>query len=123
MHWQLFFTLITGHYLADFALQTEFMAVKKAKAFVEPIGFHALTAHAAIHGLVAGVISGHFWVGVFVAVTHWLIDFGKASDLIDNRFPHTAGARRHGQTHGMYGIHLDQALHILVLLIATALVS
>jgi hypothetical protein len=123
MDWQLFFTLIAGHYLADFALQTEFMAVKKAKAFIEPIGFHVLTAHAAIHGLVAGVISGHFWVGVFVAVTHWLIDFGKASDLIDNRFPHTPGARRHGQTHGMYGIHLDQTLHILVLLIATALVS
>jgi len=123
MDWQLFFTLIAGHYLADFGLQLPYMAEKKAKAFVEPIGFHVLTAHAAIHGLVAGVISGHFWVGVFVAVTHWIIDFGKASDLIDNRFPHTAGARRNGQTHGMYGIHLDQALHILVLLIATALAS
>jgi len=123
MDWQLFFTLIAGHYLADFGLQLPYMAEKKAKAFVEPIGFHVLTAHAAIHGLVAGVISGHFWVGVFVAVTHWIIDFGKASDLIDNRFPHTAGARRNGQTHGMYGIHLDQTLHILVLLVATGLVS
>jgi hypothetical protein len=102
MDWHLFFTLVAGHYLADFALQTQFMAEKKAKAFIEPIGFHVLMAHAAIHGL---------------------IDFGKASDLIDNRFPHTAGARKFGQTHGLYGIYLDQTLHILVLLIATIALS
>lgn len=97
MEWQLFFTLLAGHYLADYALQTEFMATRKADALKNAVGFHALTAHAAIQGLVAGLLSQNFTVGAIVALTHWLIDLGKASK-------------------GLYGINIDQTLHILVLL-------
>lgn len=115
-HTELFFALLAGHYLADYALQTRHMAEGKAKIFKQSAGFHLLTAHAAIHGLVAGTITRSFTAGVIVALTHWLIDFLKASELLDDRFPHTKGARRHGQTVGLYGINVDQTLHILVLL-------
>ena len=116
MNWQLFFTLLAGHYLADFALQDRYMAEGKAKVFKEAMGFHLLTAHAAIHGLVAGFITHNFTAGLIVALSHWVIDFLKASEYVDNRFPHTAGARRNGQRVGLYGINIDQTLHILVLL-------
>jgi len=116
MHWHLFVLLLAGHYLADFALQTQYMAENKATVFKKALGFHVLTAHAFIHGLVAAVISRHYTVGIIVGLSHWVIDFLKASELIDDRFPHTAGARRNGQKVGLYGINIDQTLHILVLL-------
>lgn len=95
---QLFLTLIAGHYLADFALQPDIIAKQKANALKTAMGTHVLTAHAAIHGLVAGLISQNFTVGIVVALTHWVIDFGKA-------------AKR------WYGINIDQALHITVILL------
>lgn len=110
-----------GHYLADFPLQPAFVAEKKGLVFIESIGFHCLTAHAAIHGLVAGVIAHQlgfmdwFAFGLIVGVTHWLIDFGKSSQLLDDRFPHTAGARVSVQKVGLYGINVDQFLHLVVM--------
>lgn len=123
MHWELFFTLLAGHYLADYALQTDHMAATKGKALVEAAGFHALTAHAAIHGLVAGVITHNFWAGLIVALSHWIIDFCKASVLLTDHLPHIRGARKHGQTVGLYGINIDQTLHILVLLVIVMFVA
>lgn len=114
MSWQLLWTLWAGHYLADFPLQPEFVAKQKSLVFIESIGFHCLTAHAFIHGLVAGVLSGHLWVGAVVGLTHWVIDFGKASKLLVN-LPHTKGARKGPQTSGLYGINIDQALHLAVI--------
>lgn len=110
-----------GHYLADFPLQPAFVAEKKGLVFIESIGFHCLTAHASIHGLVAGLIAHQlgyvdwFTFGLIVGVTHWLIDFGKSSKLIDNKFPHTKGARNSYQTQGLYGINVDQFLHLVVM--------
>lgn len=113
---QLLITLWAGHYLADFPLQPAFVADLKKKIFQESIGFHCLTAHAFIHGLVAGAITQNFTAGLIVGVTHWLIDCGKACELLDDRFPHTKGARRGPQTAGLYGINIDQALHFIVIL-------
>ena len=56
------------------------------------MGFHCLTSHA--------------------------FDFGKASVLLDDRFPHTHGARKGSQTIGLYGINVDQALHFSVIAVA-----
>lgn len=112
---QLLITLWAGHYLADFPLQPAFVADLKKKIFQESIGFHCLTAHAFIHGLVAGAITMNFWAGFVVGATHWLIDCGKACELIDDRFPHTKGARKGPQTAGLYGINVDQALHFAVM--------
>lgn len=115
MNVELLITLWAGHYLADFPLQPAFVAEKKGLAFIESIGFHCLTSHAFIHGLVAGAITQNFAAGLIVGSTHWLIDFGKSSQLLKN-WPHTKGARRGPQTTGLYGINIDQTLHFLVIL-------
>jgi hypothetical protein len=123
MDWKLLLILWAGHYLADFPLQPAFVAENKQKILGESIGFHCLTAHAFIHGLVAGVITQNLAAGLAVGITHWLIDFGKACQLLDDHFPHTKGARLHGQTAGLYGINVDQALHFLVILIVSIALS
>ena len=101
---QLFLTLVAGHYLADYGLQSDFMVKQKENALKTAMGFHALMAHAAIQGLVAGLLSHNFTIGVIVAMTHWLIDLGR-------------GAK------GWYGINIDQLLHILVILFAVIFVA
>ena len=115
MSFELLVILWAGHYLADFPLQPAFVADLKKKVFVESIGFHCLTAHAFIHGLVAGAITQNFAAGVAVGTTHWIIDAGKSSELIDDRFPHTKGARKEPQAAGLYGINIDQLLHFVVI--------
>ena len=94
--------LIAGHYVADFAMQNQFVADMKGKVGVDPHGIHALTAHAMHHATVAGIAAfavGAPWIAVALAVgvTHWLIDYAKAD-------------------RNMFGVHVDQALHIAVLL-------
>ena len=56
MDFRLFLMLVAGLYLADFALQDDFMVKNKADAGKTAMGFHVLTAHAAIQGLVAGLL-------------------------------------------------------------------
>lgn len=121
--WHLFLVLIAGHYLADFPLQPPFVAEKKGLVFKESIGFHCLTSHAAVHGLVAAALAAAcgvdrwFALGVIAVLVHWVIDFGKSSQFLDDRFPHTTGARKGPQRFGLYGINVDQSLHILTALI------
>jgi hypothetical protein len=112
---QLILFLWAGHYLADFPLQPEYVATNKRKILKESIGFHCLTAHAFIQGLVAGFITQKFSVALIVGLTHWLIDFGKSCEYIDDRFPHTKGARNEFQSYGLYGINIDQTLHFIVI--------
>ncbi|HEY2909496.1 MAG TPA: DUF3307 domain-containing protein [Gemmataceae bacterium] len=100
------FYLLAGHALMDFALQTEPMAVCKCRRANHPLQqsvpwFYWLTAHALLHGAIVGVIiqwsTGNAGLAVAFAiaefVVHWFIDFGKCEKL--------------------YGIHVDQALHVL----------
>ena len=127
--WSLFALFLAGHYLADFPLQPEFVAKFKGLAFKESIGFHCLTSHAAVHGLVAGIIAAYAgfgpWValGVVAFLVHWAIDFGKSSVFLDDRFPHTRGARKGPQKVGLYGINIDQSLHVLTAFIIAWVVS
>lgn len=121
---ELLLLLVAGHYLADFPLQPDFVARMKSRVFFESIGFHCLTAHAMIHGLVAAAVVsvlGYRWLMPFlvVAVTHWLIDFGKAWDGWPDNWRITQGAKWSGKpdARGLYGINIDQALHIAVLVI------
>lgn len=97
--------LWAGHYLSDYPLQSAYMAENKAYALITAEGTHTLTAHAFIHGLVAGMLSQSLAAGLIVGVTHWLIDFGKASKLI-----------KRGKLNGLYGINIDQLLHFSVIL-------
>jgi hypothetical protein len=105
MNMQLLLMMWAGHYLSDYALQPAYMAEQKAYALKTSEGTHALTAHASIHGLAAGVITGSFAAGLAVGVSHWVIDFGKASVLI-----------KRNKRQGLYGINIDQLLHFVVIL-------
>ena len=100
------FFLLAGHALADYALQTEPMAVCKCRRAEHPLQatvpwFYWLTAHALIHGATIGFLVRWFgfdWnaavgLGLAEMTAHWVIDYAKC-----NRF---------------FGIHIDQALHAL----------
>lgn len=114
MDFQLFLTLLAGHYLADFGLQTQYMVEKKALVFIDPMGFHTLTGHAFIHALIAGLLSDSFAAAVVVGVSHWLIDFGKSSVWLSKRLS--------SDKNGLYGIHADQALHVTILVLVVLVV-
>lgn len=104
---QFFLMMVAGHYLADFPLQTEFMASTKTRIFIEPAGFHALTAHAFTHGLVIGLLSHNFTFAVVVGTTHWIIDFVRSSEWLISKLSSTKPVQ--------FNIHLDQVLHISVI--------
>lgn len=91
--------LIGAHYVADFAMQNDYVATAKADK-TRPDWFHALTAHSAHHAVAAGIALaalGLPWLAgaLIVGITHWFIDYGKA-------------------VAGWYGYHADQAMHVCV---------
>lgn len=95
--------MIVGHFVADYALQSDFMAKEKNpwhKPDHVPPGQTpqrfwpwVLTAHAAIHGGAVALATGSIALGIAETVAHWLIDLAKCA--------------------GLTGIHTDQALHLL----------
>ncbi len=89
----LFLLLAMGHFLADFALQSDRMAQEKCPQArgVLPWGWW-LAAHAGIHGFLVAVISGVPLLGLAEWILHAAIDLGKC--------------RR------VYSIGVDQALHL-----------
>ena len=95
-----FFWMLAGHALGDFAFQTEWMVQSKnprrrARATSERrdlIWIHVLTAHALIHGGAVALATGSVVLGIAETIAHWLIDYGKS-----NRY---------------YGFHVDQFLHL-----------
>jgi hypothetical protein len=110
------FFLLAGHALMDYSLQGDAMAACKCRRSTHPVAqsvpwYYWLTAHALLHGAAVGALV--FWgyndwnlaVGFAIAETalHWLIDFGKCERL--------------------YGIHMDQGLHVLCKVAWWALLS
>tara|TARA_R110000744_G_scaffold360566_1_gene468122 strand:- start:526 stop:870 length:345 start_codon:yes stop_codon:yes gene_type:complete len=95
---QMFITLIAGHFLADFPLQNDAIAVGKSNQTQEKEGkhfgvdwFYWMIAHAATHALVVGYITGNFYLGLLEFVLHFAIDWCKCN--------------------GRFGLHVDQLLH------------
>lgn len=90
----LFFTLLVGHALADYPLQGEFLA--RAKSRMAPMPgvpwYHALAAHALIHGGAVALLTGVWWLGVIETVCHAWIDDRRCC--------------------GRLSFNADQALHI-----------
>lgn len=96
--------LILGHFVADYPLQSDFMA--KEKNPWRPLDLSrvppgqlpqtfwpwVLSAHAGVHAAAIGVITGSLTLSVLEFAAHWFIDLGKCRNL--------------------YGIHVDQALHL-----------
>lgn len=87
------FLLVAGHCLADYALQSDFLAQAKnrntdiGKVFWK----HGLFAHSAIHGLVVAVITGSWMLAIAETICHGVIDFLKCENKIS--------------------LNVDQALH------------
>lgn len=78
---QMFLALAVGHYVGDFALQTEYMS--KAKSRTNPLAgtpwFHALAAHCAIHGGLVWALTGNVWLGLAEGCVHAAIDDVKCA--------------------------------------------
>lgn len=102
----IFFLLLCGHAIADFALQTDWIAKNKSRHNLVPAGYdpvrhgplqkiwpYVLSAHALIHGAMVFAVTQSVLLAAIETAAHWAIDFGKCERK--------------------YGIHTDQALHIL----------
>lgn len=99
------FLLFGGHFVADYPLQSEFIAWGKNRhRSPDPLSIPpgqtpqtiwpwVLTSHAFTHAVVVALITQSVVLGVAELVCHWLIDFGKCENW--------------------YGIHTDQSLHLI----------
>lgn len=94
----LFLMLAMGHFVADFALQSDRMAVEKCPGQGVVLGWGWwICAHAAIHGFFVGWITGVPLLGLAEWVVHSLIDLGKCRRL--------------------YRMGMDQGLHMVCKLV------
>jgi hypothetical protein len=98
---EILFLLLAGHALADFGLQTEFIARFKSHREKLDIGngkgadfiwVHVLISHSLLHGLAVFLILGNLWLALAETVAHTIIDFLKSE--------------------GLFGFHTDQLIHI-----------
>jgi hypothetical protein len=91
---EMFFLLLAGHALADYPLQGEFLAANKARSGPGYVPWwHALFAHALIHGGLVALITGWWVIGLAETVMHAYID--------------------HLKCEGEIGINMDQFAHIV----------
>ena len=89
----LFALLAMGHFLADFGLQPDRMAVEKCQGCDDTLSWKWwLLSHAAIHALVVAVLTGVIWIGLLEWVLHALIDLAKCRKK--------------------YSLFVDQCLHL-----------
>lgn len=108
------FKLFAGHFISDFPLQDPHMARTKNRhnkpepgdippgQKITPIWYYSLTAHAFVHGAATYVATWNIYVALYQGLAHWIIDFLKCENV--------------------FGPHLDQRLHYVVLLVIWALV-
>lgn len=96
----MFWVLIGLHFLCDYPLQGDFLAVGKG-SFAKPhFGvpwYHCMAAHCAIHGLAVGLVTGIWWFGLIEFALHFMIDVAKCVKATN--------------------IQTDQAMHIVCKLI------
>ena len=98
---ELFFKMLIGHAVCDFALQSDAMGggknrhkkITQTKSLQFPGWYYWMTAHALIHGGAVYLITANLVLGLIETVLHWIIDFCKCE--------------------GWIGVGQDQTLHIL----------
>lgn len=86
--------LLVGHFVADYPLQTDFIAQRKSRlnSIRAVPWYYVLTGHAATHAAAVGLVTGSPLLSAFELAAHWLIDAAKCE--------------------GWTSIHVDQALHV-----------
>ena len=110
----IFFLLLCGHAVADFALQNEWVATNKnrhvrdkftaeQKAQFQIVWPWLLSAHCFHHGLMVFLATQKIELAVAETVAHAAIDYGK--------------------TENWYGFHADQILHLITKIIWVALIG
>lgn len=92
------FLLIAFHFVCDYALQGDTVAINKSPRASTPLQKHVpwyywLTAHAFQHGAAVALITQSVWLGLAETAVHFIIDYGKCL--------------------GKYSIHVDQLLHFI----------
>jgi hypothetical protein len=103
-----FFYLLIGHAVADYALQSPWMAKAKNRhsgppesydpamhGKIQPIWPMVMAAHALIHAGAVVVITGDPFLGVWQFLAHYMIDTLKCDK--------------------MFNVWVDQSLHVFVL--------
>jgi len=91
---ELFLLLAMGHFVADFGLQNDRMAVEKCPGKDVTLPWQWwLASHAAIHGFVVAVLTGSPLLGLAEWLVHGLVDFAKCRQR--------------------YSLRIDQTLHLL----------
>jgi hypothetical protein len=82
----LLLALVGGHALADFGLQTLYVAMGKDRYAVDDEGrqknehwLPVLFAHCAIHGLFVGLATGYAWLGWAEIAVHFATDDAKCA--------------------------------------------
>jgi hypothetical protein len=88
----IFYLLVLGHFVADFALQSEVMRKGKnrnRKPDYIPAGQvptvvwpYWLSSHAGIHAIPVYLITGSFSLSVLEFVIHWVTDFFKCENKL-----------------------------------------
>lgn len=111
---ELFFLLLIGHALADFAFQPPNIALGKNRNAGPPPGYDesvhgprqpvwimVMTAHTLIHGGFVLFFTGSYIFGLYQVLTHWIIDYLKCEKA--------------------FNVWVDQALHVVILLMTAAI--
>lgn len=90
----LFAAFVLGHVLADFPLQSEYLATQKVRSTADSFQswIVGLSAHCIIHAGAVWIITGSLVFAAAELVLHGLIDFGKGK--------------------GKFGLLVDQGLHL-----------
>jgi hypothetical protein len=93
----LFILLIGGHFIGDYVLQNDAIALgKNRKADPARLGvnwFYWMGSHAVTHGFIVGLITQSVALGIIETILHFIIDDIKCMDGIN--------------------LHIDQALHFI----------
>ena len=91
------FYLIAAHFVVDFSLQNDTMAINKNRHANTELQnyvpwYYWMMSHAISHGAGVALITGSVGLGIAETICHFLIDYGKCDRW--------------------YSIHADQFLHI-----------
>tara|TARA_B100001250_G_C19345591_1_gene591010 strand:+ start:245 stop:532 length:288 start_codon:yes stop_codon:yes gene_type:complete len=82
-----------GHFVCDFTLQNERMAIEKVKGKDITLNWKWwLISHSCTHGLAVTLITSNVFLGLMEIILHWIIDWLKGKNY--------------------YSLTIDQILHI-----------